>query len=121
MSPVNAPGDLFTKLKVTEQDGRISLTNLAVYTVLFLFSYTVLRSGIIDLTALGTLLTALGAYRLKAHQVEKTETRKDDTESLKAEVQALKAERDTMRRELDRAALTPKKAPGGGALPAGLR
>lgn len=108
------------RFKLLEDDGRISLTNLSVYVVLALFSFSVIKSGAVDLPGLGALLTAIGAYRLKAHQVEKTETRVSESESLKQQVTALTAERDAMRKALDAAELKfkPKVST---ALPPGLR
>jgi hypothetical protein len=74
------------RLKLIDEDGRVSLTNLAFYLSLGLVTYVVLRKGDIDPTALGALLTALGAYRGKMWQVDKRESAK-----LKAELAEARA------------------------------
>jgi glycerol kinase len=113
--------DFLKRLKVLDDDGKVALTNVAVYTVLTLFAYTVIRSGVIDLSALGALIAAVGAYRLKVYQTEKTETRLEDTAGLSQQVTALTAERDAMRKALDAAEVKFQQRTVSKVLPPGLR
>jgi len=83
----DACGAVFTALKLRDADGRISLTNLSVYVVLFAFSFSVIKTGAVNLTGLGALLTALGAYREKAYRADKREAR--EHEKAKARINEL--------------------------------
>lgn len=101
---------MLTRLKLIDADGRVSLTNVSIYVVLFVVVYSVARSGALDMNALGALLTVLGAQRAKLWQQDKREAR---------EVEKLKAERDEWKREAARAA--PRATGAAVTLPAGLR
>lgn len=79
---------MLRRLKLVDPDGRVSLTNLALYIVLGAFVYTVVRTGSVEVSALGALLTALTAYRTKALQVDKREmaSESETVAKLKAEL-----------------------------------
>jgi hypothetical protein len=102
---------MLTKLKLLDPDGRVSLTNLSVYVVLFVVVYSVVRSGALDLNALGALLTALSAQRAKLWQQDKRESR---------EFGKLQAQLAEATRGLDIALKSAPRATAS-ALPAGLR
>jgi hypothetical protein len=102
---------MLTRLKLLDPDGRVSLTNLAMYTVLFVVVYSVVRTGALDMNALGALLTALGAQRAKLWQQDKRESR---------EFTKLQAELDSAKRDLNIALKSAPRATAS-ALPSGLR
>jgi len=102
---------MFTRLKLLDADGRVSLTNLSIYVVLFVVVYSVARSGALDMNALGALLTALSAQRAKLWQQDKRESR---------EFGKLQAELVEAKRGLD-IALKSSPRVTASALPAGLR
>lgn len=103
---------MLQRLKLTDPDGRVSLTNLALYVVLLVVVYSVARKGELDMNALGALLTSLGAQRAKLWQQDKRESR---------EFAKLQAELAEAKRELNRAPSTRHSAVQTTALPAGLR
>lgn len=104
---------MLTRLKLLDPDGRVSLTNISVYVVLFVVVFSVLRSGALDMNALGALITTLGAQRAKLWQQDKRESR---------EFTKLQTELIETRRELDRALKTSTRpASLTTTLPAGLR
>lgn len=101
---------LVDTLKLTDPDGRVSLTNVSIYVVLLVVIYSVARSGALDMTALGALLTSLGAQRAKLWQQDKRESREFDK---------LKAELADWKREASRVQARPVGSAA--TLPAGLR
>lgn len=107
------------RIKVLDEDGKASITNISVYLVLALVSFVTIRTGTIDPTSLGALFTALGSYRVKLFQAEKTETRISDVEGLKSEISKLTSENTALKRAIDSAELKAPKAPRG-VLPKGL-
>jgi hypothetical protein len=113
---------MLRRLKLLDPDGRVSLTNLAVYIVLGAFAYCVGRNGTVNATDLGAILTALAAYRVKAEQLD----RRDNADAERADrvaardVDALRTKVSELTKDLDRALKsTTRVAPP--ALPAGLR
>lgn len=100
--------------KLIDSDGRVSLTNVALYVVLAAFVYTVVKHGGVDVTALGALLTALTAYRAKAYQldVKLAQDANREADALSRRIQELQQALDIERRY--RAKTTSA------ALPAGL-
>lgn len=102
---------MLTRLKLTDPDGRVSLTNVSLYVVLFVIVYSVARSGALDMNALGALLTALGAQRAKMWQQDKRESR---------EFGKLQAELSEVKRGLDMAIKSSPRV-ASNSLPAGLR
>lgn len=114
--------NLLKRLKLADPDGRISITNLAVYIVLGAFLFSVYRAGAVDVSALGALLTALAAYRVKAHQADSAASDSAEREDRAAqrEFEKLQAELADTRKELDRASRATASATRP-PLPAGLR
>lgn len=112
-----------SRLKLLDPDGRVSLTNLALYIVLGAFVYCVGRAGQVDVTSLGALLTALAAYRVKALQADTTDARASELEDKAAarDVEKLKADLSEARKALDNVQRSVTSAARPSALPAGLR
>lgn len=102
---------MFTRLKLLDPDGRVSLVNLAIYVVLFVVVYSVVRSGALDMNALGALLTTLAAQRGKMWQRDKRESR---------EFGKLQQELAEAKRGLDLALKSTPRSTSA-TLPAGLR
>lgn len=115
---------LLINLKLVDPDGRISLTNFALYVVLGVFVFSVGRNGTVDVPALVALLTGVAAYRGKSMQADK---RDNEEASREERVQALKAKELEARvmeltRELDRVVKAPAARQSATAsLPPGLR
>lgn len=109
--------NLLARLKLLDPDGRVSLTNLALYVVLGVFVYCVGRAGTVDITALGALLGALATYRVKVLQADTVDDKaaSRDVEKLKTELAESKRSLELAQRSVSSSAVRPS------ALPAGLR
>lgn len=114
---------MLQRLKILDPDGRVSLTNVALYIVLGAFMYSVGRSGGVPIEALGALLTALAAYRVKTWQLDSTSAADAERadRAVARDVEALRAELDSAHKELDRVSRTQTAQGRPAPLPPGLR